>query len=223
MCNHKPLLTAAGDVAHDVSGNPQFLHVAWSQRAPHSGLLGVAAAEKAPHDRRHRSERGDAPRCFGKPKNLEQGGSGAQGCWLGGQGRRGQQEQEEEVVAKTVADREHFPPRRCPRESAEPTATSRLVTVGRGCLEVLEGACLDPTDPEGRTGRRSQGGWSRIDLKGGAAGRRSPWRRVASCILGRGHRPGGEAMRRKAGPGHQGGSRPPGTGSSLQGRGQYPR
>lgn len=71
-----------------------------------------------------------------------------------GQGRRGQQEQKEEVVAKTVADREHFPPRRCPRESAESTAsrTSGLVTEGRGCFEVLEGACPDPTDPEGRTG-----------------------------------------------------------------------
>lgn len=43
--NHNPLLTAVGDVAHNVSGNPQFLHVAWLQRAPHSGLLGVAAAE----------------------------------------------------------------------------------------------------------------------------------------------------------------------------------
>jgi hypothetical protein len=125
---------------------------------------------------------GDAPGRFGKPKNLEQGGSGAHGCWRGGQGRRGQQEQEEEVVAKTMADREHFPPRRCPRESAEPTASgaSGLVTLGRGCFEVLEGACLDPTDPEGRTGRQSQGGWSRIDLKGGAAGSQSPWRRVAS-------------------------------------------
>lgn len=45
LSNHNPLLTAVGDVAHDVSGDPQFLHVAWLQRAPHSGLLGVAAAE----------------------------------------------------------------------------------------------------------------------------------------------------------------------------------
>lgn len=82
--------------------------------------------------------------------------------------------------------------------------TSRLVTVGRECFEVLEGACPDPTDPEGRTARRSQGGWSRVDLKGGAAGSQSPWRRVASCILGRGHRPGDEAMPPKAGPGLQG-------------------
>lgn len=82
--------------------------------------------------------------------------------------------------------------------------TSGLVTVGRGCFEVLEGACPDPTDPESRTGRRSQGGWSRIDLKGGAAGSQSPWRKVASCILGRSHRPGGEAMPPKAGSGLQG-------------------
>lgn len=84
------------------------------------------------------------------------------------------------------------------------SGTRGLMTVGRGCVEVLEGACLDPTDPEGRTGRRSQGGWSRIDLKGGAAGSRSPWRRGTSCILGRGYRPGGEAIPPKAGPGLQG-------------------
>lgn len=117
-----------------------------------------------------------------------------------------------------VADREHFPPRRCPRESAEPTVpgASGLVSVGRGCFEVLEGACLDPADPEGRTGRRSQSGWLRIDLKGGVAGSRSPWRRVASCILGRGYRPRGEAMPPKAGQASRVGSRPPGAGTVSQ-------
>lgn len=61
-----------------------------------------------------------------------------------------------------------------------------------------------PHLPRGQDWAGSQGGWSRIDLKGGAAGSQSPWRRVASCILGRGHRPAGVAMPPKARPGLQG-------------------
>lgn len=32
------------------------------------------------------------------------------------------------------------------------SGTRGLVTVGQGCVEVLEGACLDPTDPEAELG-----------------------------------------------------------------------
>lgn len=42
----------------------------------------------------------------------------------------------------------------------------------RGGFAVLEGACPNPTVLEGRSGRRSQGGWSRVNLEGRAAGGR---------------------------------------------------
>lgn len=92
------------------------------------------------------------------------------------------------------------------QESAGSTVsgTSRLEATGPGGFEVLEGACPGPTDLEGRTGRRPQGGWSRVDLEGGAAGSRGPWGRVASpASWGRGHA-------------SRGGARSPGEGADLQ-------
>lgn len=92
------------------------------------------------------------------------------------------------------------------QESAGSTVsgTSRLEATGPGGFEVLEGACPGPGDLEGRTGRRPQGGWSRVDLEGGAAGSRGPWRRVASpASWGRGHA-------------SRGGARSPGVGADLQ-------
>lgn len=142
------------------------------------------------------------------PESLEQGGSGgARGCWCAGRGRWGQQEQEqkEEVATRAAADREHFPPRLCTRESAGSTAsgTSGLVAAGPGAFAVLKGACPNPTVLEGRTWRRSQGGWSRVDLEGRAAGGRGPWRRISSGILGWGRLPGSKALSPKAGPAPQ--------------------
>lgn len=73
----------------------------------------------------------------------------------------------------------------------------------RGGFAVLEGACPNPTVLESRSGRRSQGGWSRVDLEGRAAGGWGPWRRISSCILGWGRRPGSKALPPKAGPAPQ--------------------
>lgn len=83
------LLTAVWDVAHDVSGDPQLLHVARSQGGPWRrpsqfppGLLGVPAAEQAPHEGGHGPGLWGALGRVAQPKSLEQSGGGAR-CHAG--------------------------------------------------------------------------------------------------------------------------------------------
>lgn len=90
----RALLTAVRDVAHDVSGDPQLLHVARSQGGllghpprAHPGLLGVPVAEEAPHDGGYGPRRGGAPMHVRQPESLEQGGGGARGRWGAGWGQ----------------------------------------------------------------------------------------------------------------------------------------
>lgn len=86
-------LTAVQDVAHDVSGDPQLLHVARPQGRPRGhppgvrpGLLVVPAAEQAPHDRGYGPGFGGAPGHVGQSESLEQGGGGARGRGSAGRG-----------------------------------------------------------------------------------------------------------------------------------------
>lgn len=90
----RALLTAVRDVAHDVSGDPQLLHVARSQGGllghpprAHPGFLGVPVAEEAPHDGGYGPRCGGAPMHVGQPESLEQGGGGAWGRWGAGWGQ----------------------------------------------------------------------------------------------------------------------------------------
>lgn len=135
-------LTAVRDVAHDVSGDPQFLHVARSQggslgRPPraHPGLLGVPVAEEAPHDGGYGPGRGCAPVRVRQPESLEQGGGGARRRWGAGWGRRGQQqgqEEEKDAAARTAARRWHLPRWRRPDECSGASGLPRPAGWGAG-------------------------------------------------------------------------------------------
>lgn len=95
-------LTAVQDVAHDVPGDPQLFHVAWSQDGPwgcpsraRPGLLRVPAAEEAPHDRGYGPGLWCALGRVAQPQGLEQSGGRAWGHRGAGQERRGQQQGQE--------------------------------------------------------------------------------------------------------------------------------